>query len=68
MDFDSFLNFVIPWSIGIAGIWIMYKPLAPALSGFFDFIKTPILALIDMFRDKTEDVVEVGGKGEIFYD
>lgn len=67
MDFDSFLNFIIPWIIGIAGIWLMYKPLAPALSGFVSFIKNTLSPLFDMFRDKTEDI-ELNGPKEIYYE
>ena len=31
MSLDSVLNAVIPWVIGIAGVWIMYKPLSEPL-------------------------------------
>ncbi len=67
MDFDSFLNFVIPWVIGIAGVWIMYKPLAGPLSGFGSFIKGIFTPLFERFIDKTEEV-ELNASTQIYYE
>ena len=38
MTLESFLNAVIPWIIGIVGIYLLYKPLKEPLSGFFKWI------------------------------
>ncbi len=43
-DFDAILNAVIPWVIGILGIYILYKPLkeplAPLFVGIGNFIRS----------------------------
>lgn len=67
MDFDSFLNAVIPFIIAIFGIWIMYKPLAPALSGFANFVKNIFSPLIYRAQDKVDEI-ELNGNKEIFYE
>jgi hypothetical protein len=35
MTFKETLNTVIPWIIGIGGVYLLYKPLAEPLSGLF---------------------------------
>ena len=45
----------------------MYKPLAPALSGFGSFMKNAFGPLFDMFIDKTEEV-DLNSPKEIYYE
>jgi hypothetical protein len=33
---DDFLNAIIPWIVGIAGVWILYRPLRPILKPLFE--------------------------------
>lgn len=44
VTFDSVLNAVIPWAVGIVGIYILYKPLkeplAPLFTGIGNFAKS----------------------------
>jgi hypothetical protein len=40
---ESALNFIIPWVVGIAGVWILYRPLkeplAPLIRGIGAFFR-----------------------------
>jgi hypothetical protein len=67
MDFDAFLNMVIPWVIGIVGFWIMYKPLKEPLSGLFSWIGSMFSGIFGMFKDKTEDI-SINNPKEIYYE
>lgn len=59
MTLDSFINAVIPWIIGIGGIYIMYKPLKEPLSGLFGSIGSFIKSLILMIRGDEEEDLEI---------
>lgn len=37
--FDDIINAIIPWAIGIIGLYLLYRPLREPLSGLFSGIK-----------------------------
>lgn len=49
MSFDSVLNVIIPWVIGIGAVYLLYKPLAPMFSGLSGWIGK-------IFKGKEEDL------------
>ena len=55
VTFDSALNAVIPWVIGIIGLYILYRPLkeplAPLFSGIANVIRSIKRAITGEDRD-----------------
>jgi len=60
MDIDSFVNAVVPWIIGIAGIYLLYRPLKEPLSGLFTWIGNLVRSASGRVKGKTEELVDSG--------
>ena len=45
VTFDSALNAIIPWAIGIIGVYILYRPLKEPLDPLFKGIGNFILSI-----------------------
>lgn len=53
--FDEIVNAVIPWVIGIGGVYLMYRPLREPLSGLGRAIKGTILWVVRKIKGEPED-------------
>lgn len=54
-SFDSILNAVIPWVIGIIAIYILYRPLKEPLAPLFSGIKNLINGIKNKVSKEDED-------------
>ena len=62
MSFDSFINAVIPWVVGITGIFLLYKPLKGPINELFGAIGK----MVGWGKNKINPRDEEGGVIDIY--
>ena len=56
---DSILNVVIPWTVGIIGVFLIYRPLKEPLAPLFSAIGRFFGAIRNRISGRNDDDIEV---------
>lgn len=67
-DFDSILNAIIPWIVGIGGIYILYRPLKEPLEPLFRSIGNFFRALKRTITGEDKDEIYIEESGTLEYE